>query len=76
MAMTQMTAFTDRKSIGTRAPTAQVLGLLGRLFARWQSRRQLRRDQTWLQRQPDYMLRDIGIGRGEIETITRGGRFR
>jgi uncharacterized protein YjiS (DUF1127 family) len=73
--MTQMTA-AARKSIGMPATTPQSLGLFRRLVARWLSRQRLRRDQTWLQRQPDYMLRDIGISRGEIETIVRGGRFR
>jgi uncharacterized protein YjiS (DUF1127 family) len=73
--MTQMTA-AARKSVGLSAKIAQSLGLLGRLIARWQSRRRLRRDQTWLQSQPDYMLRDIGISRGEIETLIRRGRYR
>jgi uncharacterized protein YjiS (DUF1127 family) len=73
--MTQMTA-AARKSIGMSAKTAQSLGLLGRLIARWRSRQRLRRDETWLQSQPDYMLRDIGINRGEIETLIRRGRNR
>jgi len=73
--MTQMTD-TARKAIRMSAATPQPFGLLGRLVARWLSRQRLRRDQSWLQRQPDYMLRDIGIGRSEIESIIRKGRYR
>jgi uncharacterized protein YjiS (DUF1127 family) len=51
-------------------------GLLRELFARWQSRRRMRRDAAWLQGQPDYLLRDIGIGRTEIDSIIRNGRYR
>jgi uncharacterized protein YjiS (DUF1127 family) len=45
-------------------------------FAGWLRRRRMRRDELWLQSQPDYLLRDIGIGRGEIENIIRMGRYR
>jgi uncharacterized protein YjiS (DUF1127 family) len=74
--MTQMTAAPTRKSMRMSAALPQTLGLLGRLIARWLSRQRLRRDQAWLQSQPDYMLRDIGVSRGEIETIIRRGRYR
>jgi uncharacterized protein YjiS (DUF1127 family) len=36
----------------------------------------MRRDEAWLQGQPDYLLRDIGIGRTEIDSIIRNGRYR
>jgi uncharacterized protein YjiS (DUF1127 family) len=36
---------------------------------RWNRRR---RDEALLQAQPDYMLRDIGLGRSEIEAAVRG----
>jgi uncharacterized protein YjiS (DUF1127 family) len=36
----------------------------------------MRRDQVWLQSQPDYLLRDIGIARTEIDLIIRKGRDR
>jgi uncharacterized protein YjiS (DUF1127 family) len=36
---------------------------------RWHRRR---RDEALLQAQPDYMLRDIGLGRSEIEAAVRG----
>jgi uncharacterized protein YjiS (DUF1127 family) len=36
----------------------------------------MRRDTAWLKRQPDYLLRDIGVSREEIDTIIRDGRFR
>jgi len=36
--------------------------------------RATRRDEYFLMSQPDYILRDIGIGRGEIESAVRGRR--
>jgi uncharacterized protein YjiS (DUF1127 family) len=74
--MTQMTATTDRKSVRLRAPMPRPLGLLGRLIARWQRRQRQRRDEGWLSGQPDYLLRDIGVSRTDIETMLRGGRYR
>ena len=35
-------------------------------------RRAAKRDERFLASQPDYILRDIGIGRGEIEFAVRG----
>ena len=55
---------------------AKPFGLLLRLIARWHRRQRLRRDEAWLLNQPDYLLRDIGIGRNEIEVMLRGGRNR
>jgi uncharacterized protein YjiS (DUF1127 family) len=51
-------------------------GMLQELLKLWQSRRRMRRDQVWLQSQPDYLLRDIGIARTEIDLIIRKGRDR
>ncbi|TIW20766.1 MAG: DUF1127 domain-containing protein [Mesorhizobium sp.] len=34
----------------------------------------IRRDRARLDELPDYLLRDIGIGRSEIRSITRFGR--
>lgn len=34
----------------------------------------IRRDRAWLDELPDYLLRDIGIGRAEIRAVTRLGR--
>ncbi|TPN89689.1 DUF1127 domain-containing protein [Mesorhizobium sp. CU2] len=34
----------------------------------------IRRDRARLDEFPDHLLRDIGIGRGEIRSITRFGR--
>jgi len=73
--MTQMTA-AARKSMRVGRAMPQSLGVLGRLIARWQHRQRQRRDQTWLQSQPDYLLRDIGVSRAEIEAILRGARYR
>jgi uncharacterized protein YjiS (DUF1127 family) len=50
--------------------------MFGRLLAGWQKRRQMRRDETWLLSQPDYLLRDIGISRREIDATIRKGRHR
>jgi uncharacterized protein YjiS (DUF1127 family) len=43
-------------------------------FARWQLWRRIRRDEAFLKRQPDHLLRDIGLERSEIGTIVRRGR--
>jgi uncharacterized protein YjiS (DUF1127 family) len=73
--MTQMTA-AARKSMPMSATMPQSLGMFGRLLAGWQKRRQMRRDETWLLSQPDYLLRDIGISRREIDATIRKGRHR
>jgi uncharacterized protein YjiS (DUF1127 family) len=46
-------------------------GLLRRWVLRWLRNHRLRRDEAFLLSQPDYMLRDIGIGRSEIEAAVR-----
>jgi uncharacterized protein YjiS (DUF1127 family) len=74
--MTQMTAGAARKSMRVGTSIPQPLGFLARAIARWQRRQRQRRDQTWLQSQPDYLLRDIGVSRAEIEGILRGVRMR
>jgi uncharacterized protein YjiS (DUF1127 family) len=74
--MTQMTATTATKSIRFRTARPQPAGFLARFFAAWKQRRQKRRDEMWLTRQPDHLLRDIGISRGEIEAIISHGRYR
>jgi uncharacterized protein YjiS (DUF1127 family) len=47
------------------------------LFQEWLARlrlwRRMRRDEAWLKRQPDYLLRDIGLARSEIGTAVRRG---
>jgi uncharacterized protein YjiS (DUF1127 family) len=73
--MTQMTA-AARKSMRVSAAMLHSLGVLGRLIARWRRRQRQYRDRTWLQSQPDYLLRDIGVSRAEIEAILRGARYR
>lgn len=40
-------------------------------FIRW---RQRQKDIDLLREMPDYLLKDIGISRGEIEQVTRGPR--
>ena len=46
-------------------------GLLPQLFARLGAWRRMRRDAALLHSQPDYLLRDIGIGRSQIEAAVR-----
>ena len=46
--------------------------LLGSLLMRWMRWQRRRRDQASLLRQPDYLLRDIGIERRDIERAIRG----
>ena len=72
--MSPMRAATATKPIPIK-PTIP-LGLLLRLLTAWRRRRQLRRDQAALQSQPDYLLRDIGVSRAEIESIIRRRRYR
>jgi uncharacterized protein YjiS (DUF1127 family) len=55
---------------------ARQPGLLRGMLARWGLWRRARRDATWLQSQPDYLLRDIGISRAEISAIIRQPRYR
>ena len=44
------------------------IGLLARIV-------RIRRDRAWLDELPDYLLRDIGIKRSEISSVTwSGGR--
>jgi uncharacterized protein YjiS (DUF1127 family) len=50
-------------------------GLFQEWFMRWQLRRRIRRDEAWLQRQPDHLLRDVGLDRSEISAVVRNGRF-
>ena len=50
-------------------------GLLKEWFLRWQLWRRVRRDEAFLKRQPDYLLRDLGLERREIGTVVRRGRF-
>ncbi len=50
-------------------------GLLQEWLARWQVWRRIRRDEAFLRRQPDYLLRDIGLERSEIGAVVRKGRY-
>jgi uncharacterized protein YjiS (DUF1127 family) len=46
--------------------------MLAQIHVQWLSWRRRRRDQTALERQPDYLLKDIGIERHEIDRALRG----
>jgi len=80
--MSNLNAATITKQLNTRAlmtrsnVVAEQPGLLRGFFARWKKKRQMRRDTLWLKRQPDYLLRDIGVSREEIDNIVRIGRYR
>jgi uncharacterized protein YjiS (DUF1127 family) len=80
--MSNMNAATITKQLNSRALATRnnavgaQPGLLQGFFARWKQRRQMRRDEIWLKQQPDYLLKDIGVGRAEIETMLRLGRYR
>ena len=52
---------------GARLPL--LLGQLAAQILDWRSRR---RDHALLSNQPDYLLRDIGLARHEIEGALRG----
>lgn len=58
------------QSMGRRS--VSLPRLLVRLAARWRNGRRRRRDHADLMRQPEYLLRDIGIERHEIERLLRG----
>jgi uncharacterized protein YjiS (DUF1127 family) len=62
------------RSAGARSHIGVITkpGVLRRWIMRWLRHHRMRRDEALLARQPDYMLRDIGIGRGEIEAAVRG----
>jgi len=61
----------DRLAIERQARAASH-GVLARLVERFLRWRRIRRDEALLLKQPEYMLRDIGIGRAEIEIAVRG----
>jgi uncharacterized protein YjiS (DUF1127 family) len=73
-------ALTKQLNAHARATRSNAIakkpGLLQSILALWQGRRRMRRDEAWLRGQPDYLLRDIGVGRNEIEAIIRNGRYR
>ena len=56
--------------------TTYLLGALRRVVHqadRWHSRR---RAMLWLEGQPDWMLKDIAVGRSEIGAVVGYGRSR
>jgi len=55
-----------------RRHSATLPQLLGNVAAQLRNWRQRRRDQNALMRQPEYLLRDIGIERHEIERALHG----
>ena len=57
-----------------RTPLASIADAIGACWSAIVRHRATRRDAYFLMSQPDYILRDIGIGRSEIETAVRGRR--
>jgi uncharacterized protein YjiS (DUF1127 family) len=55
-------------------PLARLAGAIVGFWKAGALHRATRRDEYFLMTQPDYILRDIGIGRGEIESAVRGRR--
>ena len=57
------------KPMGQRSSALRLLGLF---VLRWRNGRRRRLDHADLMRQPEYLLRDIGIERHEIDRLFRG----
>jgi uncharacterized protein YjiS (DUF1127 family) len=55
-----------------RTPFGPVADAISACWNAMVRHRATRRDEHFLLSQPDYILRDIGIGRGEIESAVRG----
>jgi uncharacterized protein YjiS (DUF1127 family) len=63
----------DRAGPRTRPIRVNLLFRTFSWILRWH---RIRRDEALLLRQSDYMLRDIGLGRAEIELAVRGQAWR
>jgi len=71
-----ISAFSRRPAAARRTPLAPVADVIAACWTAMVRQRSVRRDEYFLMSQPDYILRDIGIGRGEIESAVRGRRLR
>jgi uncharacterized protein YjiS (DUF1127 family) len=67
--MTNYIAALARPMSRRSAALPQLLGSMATLVGNWRRRR---RDQNALMRQPEYLLRDIGLERHEIERALHG----
>jgi uncharacterized protein YjiS (DUF1127 family) len=80
--MSELNAATITRELNTHAlltrsnAIAKQPGLLPGLFARWRLWRRVRRDEAWLKGQPAYLLRDVGLERGEVNRALREARYR
>ena len=69
---TTTSALPRRPAAVRRQPLAPVTDAITACWSAILRHRARRRDEHFLLSQPDYILRDIGIGRGEIEAAVRG----
>jgi uncharacterized protein YjiS (DUF1127 family) len=67
--MTNYIAALARPMSRRSAALPQLLGAMATRFGNWRRRH---RDQNALMRQPEYLLRDIGLERHEIERALHG----
>jgi uncharacterized protein YjiS (DUF1127 family) len=65
-----------RRPASRRTPFASIADAIVACWNAVVRHRSMRRDEYFLLSQPDYILRDIGIGRGEVEAAVRGRRGR
>ena len=79
MSAASLTEQLNRQALATRSNRVAYAprpSLLRAWLARFQAWRRIRRDEAFLKRQPDHLLKDIGLERSEIQTTVRNGRFR
>jgi uncharacterized protein YjiS (DUF1127 family) len=69
-------ALSRRSGPARRSPVGPLAEAIAACWNAMARHRATRRDEHFLLSQPDYILRDIGIGRGEIEAAVRGRRTR
>ena len=64
--------FFERSAAGHRSWQA-IADVVGRFAMQMRRERKARRDRRHLMQLPDYLLRDIGISRLEVEAMTQRG---
>ena len=69
-------ALNRRHAAMKRTPLAPIADAISACWSAVLRHRARRRDEHFLLSQPDFILRDIGIGRGEVEAAVRGRHSR